>query len=643
MALIARIDRTTAGRVLMYLLTGFCFCKLPATTAAGWPETWESVLAYGAAQHYQWGRDLVFNYGPLGYLVTDVFYGHAFWAVWAWALGFAVVMSRFTTRLLERCEVWVRLLFCLVVPWLTVPRNSDLGVDALGFYAVTIIGIALVVPGEKRVWRLLGVAVLSVLALIKFTFLLYGGLVILLVAMAAGWRRDWRDLALWPLVYAAMLLLAWFLAGQAWSGLPGWLKTSWDCAAGYSANMTLEPAIGVLLTAIMVGLGLLWLVWQCRPTGWASVRWQPAMPLLILGAGIFLAWKEGLVRADVHVAVFFTYAILVALTLPGMTLLAVELKRVPYRLALAITCLSAALGLGQVPNHFIPTAVTDMGSRLVDTGLAVLWPTGYKNATENLLTVLQTMTVSTNLAGTVQTHSLDALYWDQDIPVLGGYHYQPRPVFQNYAAYSPALQALNTGFYTSPTAPEFVLWRYQCFDDRYPTLEDGRLLLEVLAHYAPVTNQDKLILWQRQADRPAYTLSAPRTMTVTNHDWFAVPAQPTWLQVQLTTTWWGSGRQFVYHAKIPRLEVKLANGTIKTYGLPPGFAAAGFLLNPLLAEADQLGIPLLPAVPPLRVVQARVVADDWSFQPVIPLAWRTVSGIPQLDQAFADTVKQPAP
>src|SRR5690348_193924 len=58
----------------------FCLVKLPATTLRdSAPQSWEAVLSYAAVHHLQWGRDIVFTFGPLGFLKSDYYWGNFFW------------------------------------------------------------------------------------------------------------------------------------------------------------------------------------------------------------------------------------------------------------------------------------------------------------------------------------------------------------------------------------------------------------------------------------------------------------------------------------------------------------------------------------------------------------------------------------
>src|SRR5690242_15989388 len=86
---------TRRVRILGFVLTSvwlwLCFIKLPVTPGRHSPEqSWEAVLSYAAAHHLQWGREIVFTFGPLGFLISDHYWGNFFWPILVWAFAFSL-------------------------------------------------------------------------------------------------------------------------------------------------------------------------------------------------------------------------------------------------------------------------------------------------------------------------------------------------------------------------------------------------------------------------------------------------------------------------------------------------------------------------------------------------------------------------
>src|SRR5690348_6684120 len=274
----------------------FCLVKLPATTLRdSAPQSWEAVLSYAAAHHLQWGRDIVFTFGPLGFLTSDYYWGNFFWPIVVWAGGFALAMAFALVPLLGRMPTAIRLTVYAALPLLTVPASSDLGFDSFYLLGITLLGI-LCLPAERPgVLRLTTTGlVFAVLSLIKFTFCIYAVFAVLAVAAANG--KAWRNTAI--LIGSAVLSL---LGMCSWSAQSLWsiflyVASSTEMAAGYSAAMGLAPdhwdsIIGMALLAFVAAL--VFTTWLSSPN-----RRERTHRVAIVAAGIFLAWKEGFVRAD---------------------------------------------------------------------------------------------------------------------------------------------------------------------------------------------------------------------------------------------------------------------------------------------------------------------------------------------------------
>src|SRR3954462_12550708 len=78
-------DRPAVWKLLASVYFWISFVRLPATSIRdSIPQSWESVLSFAAAHHLQWGRDVIFTYGPLGFLASDYYWGDFFWPMLFW-------------------------------------------------------------------------------------------------------------------------------------------------------------------------------------------------------------------------------------------------------------------------------------------------------------------------------------------------------------------------------------------------------------------------------------------------------------------------------------------------------------------------------------------------------------------------------
>jgi hypothetical protein len=349
---------------------------------------------------------------------------------------------------------------------------------------------------------------------------------------------------------------------------------------------------------------------------------------------MFLAWKEGFVRADYHVVVFFLYAFLVASTMPA--LLRVGSKR--QFLLLPLT--AATLVFAQIPFTLQYTSYLSsirMGAlpKLTDTFTALFAPAEFKRQLEVSLESMRETARLPQIAAMVVDAPLGVLNYNQDVAILNGFNYRPHPVFQNYSAYTPELQSLNLAFFDSEAAPEWILWRFGTIDRRFPTLDDGQIILRILDAYVPVTQEKECILWRRKAPSGrGYSLNRPIEVRSALEQWIPIPNQATWLKLELHETWFGAAREFLCRASVPRLDVRLEDGQTMHYRLPPGYASSGFVVNPLF--------PFFHEGKPVCVTGVRVCSlNRWCFDNAVRVSMQKIEGIPELQFEAGDNRPQP--
>jgi hypothetical protein len=183
--------------------------------------------------------------------------------------------------------------------------------------------------------------------------------------------------------------------------------------------------------------------------------------------------------------------------------------------------------------------------------------------------------------------SVDLVSCDQGVVLINGLNYTPRPVFQSYSAYTPALAALNLAFYRSAAAPAFVLWRQETIDGRFPTIDDAPLVAEMPRAYEAQFTEGDYVILKRVRDLPARpqarVLLAERSAAFGE----AVPVPESggtaiWLQADLGLNLLGRARAALYRPPEVTMRVVDARGSATEWRIIPAVAADGFLLVPFL-------------------------------------------------------------
>ena len=478
--------------------------------------------------------------------------------------------------------------------------------------------------------------------MMKFTFCVYSLLALFLVLCAHVLHRQFRRGVVLFFSAISVFLATWLVLEQDVSNIVPWFRYSWQIAVGYADALAFPPDWSALVLALFIWVGLLsLLVLHLR----SVPAVLPEMPrVLLIVAGVFFAWKEGFVQAEeYHLGVFFVWASLTAAAMP--VLLPADCERPRRFLSVTLLTLGCAMASFFGPEEGYLSAIRDgAGQRFKDTFSAVFTPVHYKHQLEVHLDSRRNTARLPDIAAIAGDSSMAVLSYYQDVAILNGFNYKPHPVFQNYSAYTPDLQKLNAAFYASTNLPDFVLWPYLTVGNRFPSLDDGIIILSVLNHYIPVRYEKSHVLWQRRTNSAAsFHLIPDAEGNVALDEWIPIPRQATWLTVEMQHTWHEQLKAFFFQPSFPAIEVQLEDGTTRTFFLMRGYARSGFVVNPLLAIAPDLVLPALNRGRPMRVVAARIFARNGRFRNTIHYTTSIIEGVPALDAPLPSSDAQPFP
>jgi len=546
--------------------------------------SWHAALEYATVHHWQFGTQIVFTFGPLGFLSTRTSLGHLVGARIAFAFFWGALVALAATALARRLPGWVRYAF---LAWLVVFTLSA-GLDQTALFVMAYGALLLLADNPKQRWQApLFVFAFIVLSLIKISFLTAALASLALVVVC--WIRQQKILKAIVLAVAAPagFVACWMALGQAPSHLIPWFRDALELVAGYSAAMNLPPKTAVLwaaLAALALFVGALiasivrvrggFLTWACRIT---------------LAEYVFFAWKGGLTRSgDWHTFVFLWF-----LPLGIVFLFLKEFSSVPtasHRGALEVTfavsmmlCLVASSL--QIPG-FTWRQVAGWPPRVAHNAESIV--AIFRGHADGLYAGCRDaknvpMLQLDRAKDLIGNQSVDMLNYLALAALINGMNYRPRPVFQGFVAYTPALQNLNAAYFRSAGRPHFVLLCQQATDGRFPTLEDSAALNYVLNNYVPVARDGRfLILQQRTSEDPAFQLVHEESLHFgEKFDLRPWGHGPLFMSVGIAPSLLGRAVTFLYQQHPLYLRVSTGQGE-ERYRIVPSMAERPFLVNPVL-------------------------------------------------------------
>jgi hypothetical protein len=182
---------------------------------------------------------------------------------------------------------------------------------------------------------------------------------------------------------------------------------------------------------------------------------------------------------------------------------------------------------------------------------------------------------------------VDAYPWDQVVILAYGLRYAPRPVFQSYSAYTPALAEMNAAHLLNRCAADNLLFALRTLDRRYPSLDDGRSWPELLTRYSAQSVTKDFVLLEKSTTPGEYHLVPLKDSLIRFAKPVALPAAtngPVWAELEINKTPLGSLTAALYKPPTLVLAVSLQDGQQLYCRLVPGMARAGFLLSPFISD-----------------------------------------------------------
>ncbi len=559
--------------------------------------SWVAVITHGASQDWQWGRDIVFNYGPSGFLWNRLFDEHLVVATMGLQLLLAVCLAWGVAHLLSPLPP-----LAILVAYPAVALGIFLSRDSFFFMLPLLVALGhFRLPNPASIIALLPLAVATgVGSTVKLIFGMAGVIILGIVdAHRLASRR-------WP-VYTPIMLLAFFtfhlLAGQDLTYFPNFLYLSLDIISGHSSAMALAGSWRELLAFIgLSGIALLllaWSEWQKKRAEACPDYWRTLALFLVLGSFWLINFKQGFVRHDLHsLAAWGGLAAVAAMA--ATTVFWQPPARTGLLAGMLVIAMSAVLlGLwrwqlegGPPMSTLVRVVFYDRPNREWQNLREWVrspedWKVSLKQQKDAALARIRDQHPLPPLQG-----SVDVIPSIQSVILAHGYNYRPRPVFQEYVAYTPKLIAANRAFLRSDRAPDYLFFSPGSIDDRYPSSAEGAAWPDILRFYRleRMTAGD-LALLARRAEPLAELLGGDAIRTLHFGESLNLADQTTvFARIKIEKTGFGKLANLLFKPAPVFLSVKLHDGVVKTHRLIPEMASEGFLLSPYIQSSTEFSL-----------------------------------------------------
>ncbi|CAN5594433.1 hypothetical protein BH10ACT2_BH10ACT2_00340 [soil metagenome] len=467
--------------------------------APGLDQGWAIGLSMARREGLRYGHDISFTYGPLGFAIapTNISRSGLLISMLVTAILCGTIALGTYWLLLMRTQRRVIALTGALGLILLAP-NANLLCES----AAIVIGCMMIDQVVRRRlpadwWHIALGFLAAILVLAKIS----SGLVVLIAsaAFAVAWPLWLRRLALTAAAFLLTFLSTWIALGQHLSDIVPWFLDSLSLSSGYSWAMGIEDPNRRWEFFVAMGFFLSLVCWAAvQAVNWfrsareASRRTAPEMlALAAMAAVLFLAtFKEGFVRHDGHVTIFFFGMMYVVATLTRWT-------AVRYRgsalagLSLSVLCFAAATGYPLSANlDPSPSASAFFVSvnQIVSTDAWTMSLQAAGAAARNYYQVPQ------EVLDAVEGHSVHIDPFDLAVAWAYGLDWLPPLASQRYSEYTERIDSRTAARLTAGDGPERILRSTDpAIDGRFNLLDGPQTVAAYLCDYRSVEETER---WQ---------------------------------------------------------------------------------------------------------------------------------------------------
>jgi len=592
--------RRIGDSVIMGLLF-LAILQLPASVSSNAHDAGsQAAYEYWTLHGYAYGRDIIQNVGPLGFVSFPTIY----------------------TGFLDEIKLLINIVLTGTLILLLWDRSKALPVSlriaflvcaalfAVGdvmFYLLFLMVAHYLMSAIRLKTVLVATMLLSLLALAKGS-LFFIALFVVMAAVVNSMVFSRRiDLATATVTgFSVWIMTFWMLAGQSPSDFPEFAYGMVSFSSGYNGAMAIFEPRDVQISGFVALLGSalpsLWRALGSARNG-AGAAW---MSQHVLFAAVecfilFVVWKHGFVRADMHISIFFCYVLASHVWIlfrrdSGVP----DTSRMDMPVVLsgslwAALVIASSVGLRAV-HPVVPIAgIAPIGgiNKIHDNTLAIFNIPGHF---QKLKTRLDKNVAKLQLPKTRALVGTQPIGYFGIFPapmVYNDFKYISSPSTISFASWNERIMKTDASFYREDSrGPAYLLFDLRTIDNRLAAQDNSLAQLEILHRYEYVGWEDANLILRRVQDKKPLSRIPISQFEYEIGNWLEVPhdsRRPVWIKIDVHERRFIAIPAMAYKPAGYVIEVLYKNATKRTHRFIPKMAAVGFLVNPLiLSNSDSL-------------------------------------------------------
>jgi hypothetical protein len=595
---------------------------------AGLDTSFTLPLNEAVARGMLFGRDVIYPVGPLGAIWFQAYHpatilmtaicggvlaiGHAYLAFtiarhshrsWAWVY---IVFLIFVLESRDALFSVYPALLALLVYRVSLPRSHP---DGIGL------------SRAELVWLAIAISSLGLLPIIRQSFLPLP-LVVCVIGSILLWRSGHKWMAvLLVILPPASMVLFWTLAGQDSLGLADYFVNSMPLVSGYAQAMGIGSDF---LDCVLFAASSL-LVLLCAYPSLSGRSLHEYGFLLLLAAFLFMSFKAGFVRHDVHALTAGSNLVMAAIVLGALRTVGRRRLWVILPISL-IVWTSIHLEHKGSKFEYYRSLGSQLRARLKEWSADQVWNLSLEARYKSSLVEIRRKFPLPLLQGTTD------IYQFETAPLIAsGSTWSPRPIMHGYVAYTGGLEVINARHLSGPKAPDNVLFNVETIDNRYPSEDDGPSWPVLLARYELAGETTGYLLLRKRAEPWRTPVMEPlfsRRVQLGEGVDADFRGDLVYARIKVAPSLIGGIVNFMYKPTPLKIAVELSDGTKREHRLVPDQASAGFILSPYVGDKAHFSKMLqgptmrssLPSIVRFTIEEVPRDAGLWSKEYAVTLS-----------------------
>ncbi|MBI9036710.1 MAG: hypothetical protein JEY97_01135 [Bacteroidales bacterium] len=209
---------------------------------------------------------------------------------------------------------------------------------------------------------------------------------------------------------------------------------------------------------------------------------------------------------------------------------------------------------------------------------------------------LKTKQLSPEILKTIGQETLDFFPWEISYIIPNKLNYSPRPMLQNGCLFAPPpIDNINAEFISSDKSAEFFIWELnqnkslEGIDTRYIFNSDGNFLFEFLNNYKIIEDEENFLLLQKTTIPRFNSPSSLGNENYRFNEWINIPEIENGIlkaKFEIHQTFAGIIKSLLYKEEEYYVEYELDNATIIKHRFSRDNSLTGLWINPYLIRVS---------------------------------------------------------